>query len=151
MNCCGGQEIISVANWTADGAVRLEHCRSATFLMSVHTASLTGVLSSDNCSGVAGILVSQGPVTLRLSAKLIGLFRFQVCRFWMLKNSLFSLTSLFGTWPTPRKCCLQQDQCAASQAWPTAISHLVFLQMMAMAVLWVRYNCTITRFHSRKA
>ena len=65
LNNSAGQEIISVANWTADGAVRLEHCRSATFLMSVHQASLTGVLSGDNCTGAAGTLVSQGPVTLR--------------------------------------------------------------------------------------
>ena len=64
-----------MANWTADGAVRLEHCISSTFLMSVHNASLTGVLSSDNCTGAAGILVSQGPVTLRDSAKLIGFSR----------------------------------------------------------------------------
>ena len=64
-----------MANWATDGAIRLEHCRSSTFLMSVHNANLTGVLSSHNCSGAAGTLVSPGPVTLRLSAKLMGFFR----------------------------------------------------------------------------
>ena len=89
MNCCRGQEIISVANWTTDGAIRLEHCRSSTFLMSVHQATLTGVLSSDNCSGAAGTLVSQGPVTLRHSAKLIG---------WMLHAEEFTVQSRVLHW-----------------------------------------------------
>ena len=42
--------------------------------MSVQTASLTGVLRSHNCLGVAGTLVSQGQVTLRLSAEPVGFF-----------------------------------------------------------------------------
>ena len=79
-----------------DGAIRLEHCRSATFLMSVQNASLTGVLSSDNCSGAAGILVSQGPVTLRLSAKLIGFF--QVCSLQVLDAEEFVVQSHVLCW-----------------------------------------------------
>ena len=75
---------------------------------------------------------------------------FQVCRFWMLKNSLFSLTSFVGTWSTPRKCRLQQDQCAASQAWPTAISQPVCCKWWngsAVGVLQLYYIL----FHTSKA
>ena len=122
-----------MANWTTDGAIRLEHCRSATFLMSVHAANLTGVLSSDNCSGAAGTLVSQGPVTLRLSAKLMGFFRY-ASRFhvlgWHLANTKEMPSS---TRPVRRKSGLSDT-----------IFSLLLLQMTAMAVLWgCTGNCTI--------
>ena len=54
-------------------AVRLEDCRSETFLTSESVeqeAALTGTLSSNNCTGAAGTLVSQGPVELRILTQL---------------------------------------------------------------------------------
>eukprot|EP00434_Breviolum_minutum_P041344 symbB.v1.2.036779.t1/scaffold5271.1/size29093/3 len=60
LNSSAGQEIISVRAWTTDSAVRLEDCSSSTFLVAVQEAALTGKLSSNNCTGAAGTLVSQG-------------------------------------------------------------------------------------------
>jgi len=65
LNSSAGQEIISVRAWTTDSAVRLEDCRSSTFLVAVQEAALNGTLSSNNCTGAAGTLVSQGLVELR--------------------------------------------------------------------------------------
>eukprot|EP00434_Breviolum_minutum_P041342 symbB.v1.2.036777.t2/scaffold5271.1/size29093/1 len=65
LNSSAGQEIISVRAWTTDSAVRLEDCRSSTFLVAVQEAALSGTLSSSNCTGAAGTLVSQGRVELR--------------------------------------------------------------------------------------
>ena len=65
--------MISVSKWTTDtaSAVRLEDCTSETFLISVQQgAALNGTLSSSNCSGTAGTLVSRGPVELRILAQL---------------------------------------------------------------------------------
>ena len=62
-----------MSKWTTDtaSAVRLEDCRSETFLTSVEQeAALTGTLSSNNCTGAAGTLVSQGPVELRILTQL---------------------------------------------------------------------------------
>ena len=135
---CGlfrGQEIISVANWVTDGAVRLEHCRSATFLMSVQTASLTGVLSSDNCSGAAGTLVSQGPVTLRPSAKLIGFFRYA--------SRFAGFESPGGCWRIRYSVSSRQHQGNAvfnKSSAPQVRLVRLFLEMAAMVVLWVRCN-----------
>ena len=61
--------MISVSKWTTDtaSAVRLEDCTSETFLISVQQGvALTGKLSSNNCTGTAGTLVSRGPVELRI-------------------------------------------------------------------------------------
>eukprot|EP00434_Breviolum_minutum_P038114 symbB.v1.2.033799.t1/scaffold4250.1/size42417/4 len=68
VNSSAGQDMISVSKWTTDtaSAVRLEDCTSETFLISVQQgAALNGTLSSNNCSGTAGTLVSRGPVELR--------------------------------------------------------------------------------------
>ena len=65
--------MISVSKWTTDtaSAVRLEDCTSETFLISVQQgAALNGTLSSNNCSGTAGTLVSRGPVELRILTQL---------------------------------------------------------------------------------
>ena len=62
-----------MSKWTTDtaSAVRLEDCRSETFLTFVEQeAALTGTLSSNNCTGAAGTLVSQGPVELRILTQL---------------------------------------------------------------------------------
>ena len=155
MICCWGQEIISVANWATDGAVRLEHCRSATFLMSVQNASLTGVLSSDNCSGAAGTLVSQGPVTLRLSAKLVGCFRY-ASRFagfgcWRIRAAIRSYIANTEEMPCSTRPVRRKSGLADSNFSP-------LLPMMGMVVLWgcrariwpllqfIRYTSSFVKF-----
>ena len=70
---------MSVSKWTTDtaSAVRLEDCRSETFLISVQQeAVLNGTLSSENCTGTAGTLVSRGPVKLRILTQLALSLRF---------------------------------------------------------------------------
>ena len=97
---CQGQDIISVRTWTTDSAVRLEDCSSSTFLVAVQEAALTGTLSSNNCRGAAGTLVSQGRVELRILTQLGSvapfLFHFQVQRWsWVSVAGLWSLRCRF--------------------------------------------------------
>ena len=95
-----GQEIISVRTWTTDSAVRLEDCSSSTFLVAVQEAALNGTLSSNNCTGAAGTLVSQGPVELRILTQPFSfapfLLHFQVQRWsWVSVAGLWSLGCRF--------------------------------------------------------
>ena len=74
--------------------MRLEHCTSATFLVSVQEAALTGKLSSNNCSGAAGTLVSQGPVKLRILTQLGSVVTFFL---WRLEGRRWSGVSVAGS------------------------------------------------------